>query len=194
MKILLALFGLLAMAPAYANDHPAFLPDRDVVVGYDVSDPGRPVAQYQLRYLAAGRQARIDDRAHGTYFLVNLPAGRAELVVPGLHSVVDAPDLSGLSAQVNDAGNARFTPLGQGHFAGLDCEKYLVLAAEGSGTACLTPDGVILHFAGHDARGSVEVTANAVTFQPVSEADLVPPDGFSRITLPPGALQQLLGQ
>ncbi len=193
MRIFVIAFGLLGIVPAYANDHPAFLPSRDVVVGYDVTAPGRPVAQYQLQYLAASKQARIDDPAHGTYFLVDLPAGRAALVVPGLHSVVDAPDLSGLTAQINDAGNARFTPLGPGHYAGLACETYLVLNNQGSGTACLTPDGVILHFAGRDAHGSAEVTANSVSFQPVPEEDLAPPDGFSRITLPPGALQQLLG-
>jgi hypothetical protein len=194
LRIFVIIFGFLGIMPAFANDHPAFLPSRDVVVGYDVSAPGRPAAEYQLQYLAAGERARIDDPAHGTYLLVDLPAGRAELVVPGLHSVVDAPDLSGLTAQIDDAGNARFTPLGPGNYAGLGCEKYLVLAAQGSGTVCLTPDGVILHFAGRDAHGSAEVTANSVSFQPVSEEDLAPPDGFSRITLPPGALQQLLGQ
>jgi hypothetical protein len=184
----------LGIAPAFGADQPLYLPNRDVVVGYDVSAPGRPVAVYQLRYRAAAQQARIDDPAHGTYFLVNLPAGTAQLVVPGLHSVVDAPDLSTLTAQINNAGHARFTPLGPGHYAGLDCEKYLVLSQQGTGTACLTPDGVILHFAGHDAHGGADVTANSVSYQTVSPADVAPPEGFSAITLPPGALGQLLGR
>jgi hypothetical protein len=186
--------AMLGVAPAYAGDRPAFLPNRDVLVGYDVAAPGRAAKTYQLSYDAADQRARIDDPAQGVYFLVDLPAGSARLVVPALHSVVDAPDLSALTAQINDAGNARFTPLGPGHYAGLNCQKFLVLSSQGSGTVCLTADGVILHFAGHDARGSAEVTAEQVSYQTVSQDALAPPDGFSAITLPPGALQQLLGQ
>jgi len=186
--------AMLGALPAFADDHPAFLPDRDVAVSYEVSAPGRPVMQYQLQYSAADQRARIDDPARGLFFLADLQAGRAELVVPALNSVVDAPDLSGLTAQLANAGNARFTPLGPGHYAGLGCEKYLVLGEQGSGTACLTPDGVILHFAGHDAHGSAEVTADSVSYQTVPPEALAPPEGFSRITLPPGALAQLLGQ
>jgi hypothetical protein len=186
--------GAAWVVPAHAGDRPAFLPNRDVVVAYDVAAPGRPVRVYQLSYDAADQRARIDDVAQGLYFLVDLPAGAARLVVPALHSVVNAPDLSALTAQINDAGNARFTPLGPGRYAGLACEKFLVLSRQGSGTACLTQDGVILHFTGHDSKGSAEVTASSVSYQPVSPNDVAPPQGFSAIALPPGALQQLLGQ
>lgn len=194
MKLYVFLFAVLGVAPAYAGEHPAFLPTRDVAVSYTVSAAGRAPAQYQLQYDAADERARIDDPAHGTYFLADLPAGRAQLVVPGLHSVVDAPDLSAFTAQISNAGNARFTPLGPGRYAGLGCEKYLVLSQQGTGTACLTSDGVILHFSGHDAHGSADITATSVSYQPVSPGDLASPVGYSAINLPPGALQQLLGQ
>jgi hypothetical protein len=188
---LLFLFGI---SPAFADAPPLFLPNQDVAVTYNVSAPGRPDAQYQLEYDAADRLARIDDPAHGTFFLVNLPAGTAQLVVPALNSVVNAPDLSNLTQQIDDAGNARFTPLGPGNYAGIGCEKYLVLAAQGSGTACLTPDGVVLHFAGQDARGSATVTAQAVTYAAQPPGNFAVPNGFSSVTLPPGMLDQLLGQ
>jgi len=184
---------MIGILPAQADTRPAFLPSRDVAIAYQVSAPGRADASYQLSYDAADERARIDNPAQGDYFLVDLLAGAAQLVVPPLHAIVEAPDLSGLTQQVMDADNARFTPLGAGHYAGLACEKYLVLNHQGSGTACITPDGVILHFSGSDTHGSATVTATSVTFGPQPANAFVQPAGYSQITLPPGALAQLMG-
>jgi len=194
LKRFLAVLLVLGAAQAQADVRPVFLPEQDVAVSYRLSAPGRPAQDYRLDYDAAARRARIDDPAHGTYFLVDLPAGQAELVVPMLRSVVTAPDLAGLAQQVYSADGARFTPLGHAVYAGMRCEKYLVLSAQGTATACITPDGVTLNFSGQDANGSAEVTATAVAFGPQPAGEFAAPDGFGRITLPPGALAQLLQQ
>lgn len=193
MTVLHWILLLIGITPANAATAPQFLPARDVTVSYQVAAPGRPDASYQLAYSAASERARIDNPAQGTYVLVDLPAGSAQLVVPALHAIVNAPDLSNLTQQVMSADHARFTPLGAGAYAGLPCEKYLVLNADGSGIACITGDGVILHFAGKDAHGAADVTATAVSYGPQQPGDFAKPDGFSAITLPPGALAQLLG-
>ena len=193
MTLLLWVLMMIGILPAQADTRPAFLPGRDVAIAYQVSAPGRADASYQLLYDAADERARIDNPAQGDYFLVDLLAGAAQLVVPPLHAIVEAPDLSGLTQQVMDADNARFTPLGPGHYAGLGCEKYLVPNQQGSGTACITPDGVILHFAGSDAHGAAAITASAVTYGPQPSREFALPDGYSQITLPPGALAQLIG-
>ncbi len=194
MKFLVSAVLLAGLSPAFADAPPPYLPTRDVVVSYQVDTPGRPPASYQLAYDAGRQQVRIDDPAHGNYFLVNLPAGTAQLVAPAFHAIVAAPDLSALTGQLNNLNQARFTPLGPGAYAGLACQKYLVLSDQGSGTACLTPDGVTLHFSGHNARGSAEVTATNVAYQHNQAAMFGIPPGYSTITLPPGALGQLLGQ
>jgi hypothetical protein len=67
-----------------------------------------------------------------------------------------------------------------------------VLNAQGSGTACITKDGVVLHFSGRDTHGSAEVTAVTVRFAPEPAADFAVPEGYSAVTLPPGALAALL--
>ena len=185
---------LLLSATQAVAEAPAYLPTRDVSITYNLSEPGHRDATYQLAYDAAGQRARIDDPAQGTYFLVNLPDGTAQLVVPALHSTVNAPDLSALTRQINTAGQARFTALGPGHYAGLTCETYLVLSDQGTGTACLTPDGVTLHFTGHDSHGSAEITAVSVSYQHNPSYLFSPPLGNSSINLPPGMLQQLLGK
>jgi YD repeat-containing protein len=185
---------LLASLPAQAAATPAFLPLRDVAVDYSVVAPGQPAMQYRLIYDAAGQLARVEDPMRGIYALVNLPAGQAELVVPALHSTVTAPDIAGLAQEVSSADHARFTPLGHGTVAGLACETYLVLDNQGTATACITADGVTLRFHGQDAHGSATVTATSVAYQTAAPAEFAAPDGFGSISLPPGAIAQLLGQ
>ncbi len=191
MKILLA--AAFAVLPASALATPVFLPTRDVAVTYQLDVPGRTPAQYELHYSAADQMVRVDSAA-GYYVLGNLPAGQAELIIPNLHALVQAPDFSAYTAQIYHADGASFTPLGQGHYAGLDCENYLVLDKHATGTACLTKSGVVLHFSGHNDRGSAEVTALAVNYAP-QPADLFsPPAGLTPLNLPPGALAALLNQ
>lgn len=191
--MLFASLLLLGIGVAWADTTPLILPDRDVAVTYALSAPGRPDRSYQLEYDAADERARINNPAQGTYFLVDLPAGSAKIVVPQLNSVVDAPDLSGLTRQITDADHyARFTLLGQKQYAGLDCQNWLIVSQQGTATACLTPDGVTLHFDGRDAHGSGSVTATEVRYAPQPAADFNPPDGLNSITLPPGVLQQLM--
>jgi hypothetical protein len=190
------ILGLLmgCAGPALAGDAPLFLPAHDVAADYVLAVPGRPDADYRLQYDAADERARIVDPLRGLALVVDLPAGRAALVVPALRAVVDAPDISDLARQVEHADGARFLPLGPGHYAGLACDNYEVITAQGSGKACITRDGVILHFAGRDARGAASVTAVSVAYGPQRPGDFVVPDGYSRIHLPPGALAQLLRQ
>jgi hypothetical protein len=181
------------LAPAAADTTPMILPDRDVAVAYQVSSPGRADQSYQFEYDAAGQRGRINNPAQGTYFLVDLPARTAQMIVPQLNSVVNAPDLANLTRQITDSGHdARFTLLGTAHYAGMSCQNWLVLSSQGSATACLTEDGVALHFAGKNAQGSGEVTATSVSFGTQPSGDFSPPNGFNAITLPPGVLQQLM--
>jgi hypothetical protein len=188
---ILALAMVLGLAAGAAQAAPVFLPTRDVAVTYDVAQPGRADTNYQLEYDAAGELARVA-APQGFFVLANLPAGQAQVVLPALHAIVQAPDFSALTGMIFNADGAQFTALGHGEYAGLGCTKYLVLNQQGSGTACITPDGVVLHFAGKDANGSAEVTALAVAFGPQPAADFAAPDGFSAINLPPGALAALL--
>jgi len=189
MKRLLAILLCLIAAPASAA--PRFLPDQDVAVSYQLQSPGNPAQDVQLSYSAAAGQARIDSPA-GLYVLASLSAGRAQVVIPALHAFVEAPDFSSLTRMISNADGASFTPLGHGFYAGLACEKYLVLNNQGSATACITHQGVVLHFAGRDAHGAAELTALTVAFAPQSPANFTTPDGYTEVTLPPGALAALL--
>ena len=194
LKLLYGCAVLFGIVPAFAAAHPPILPQQDVAVSYDLEVSGRPDTAYQLEYSAAAQRARLTSVAQGTVFLVNIPAGSAQIIVPMLHAIVQAPDLSRFTQQVNDAGNAQFTALGKQHYAGHECENYLVTSPKGSATACLTPDGVALHFHGSNDRGEATVTATALRYGAQPPGDFAVPDGFSQVTLPPGMLAQILQQ
>jgi len=190
MRVLM--FGALLLAAAPANAAPRFLPVQDVRVSYELDAPGRPAADYRLEFDAPDRLARVENADASLVVLADLNAGQAQLYLPALRAVVEAPDFSSFTGMIANADGARFTPLGHGVYAGLGCEKYLVLNAQGSGEACITGDGVVLHFAGQDAHGSAEVTALSVAFGPIDPAQFTLPPQTSQITLPPGALAALL--
>jgi len=190
---LAALLALL-LSPAQAQTHPVFLPEQDIAASYTLAIPGRPAAPYTLQYDAADERARITDPVRGLTFLVDLITGHAELIVPALRAVVEAPDVSSLAGQVSSADGARFLPLGPARYAGLPCDKYEVLAPSWSANTCLTPQGVVLHFAGHNSHGAATVTATSLIMTPQPTRDFDAPADYSRIQLPPGALAQILGE
>ncbi|MDE1896149.1 MAG: hypothetical protein KGH91_03635 [Rhodospirillales bacterium] len=190
MKIL-ALAAIAALTPVLAKAAPSFLPTRDVTVNYTLASPAQAAGAYQLSYNATQQLARVDG-PNGYYVLANLPGAQAEIVVPAMHAIVQAPDFSALTAEIYQADNAKFTPIGSGHYAGLECRKYLVTDQHGTARACITQDGVVLHFTGQNAQGNTDVTATSVAYGPQPPENFAPPAGFTPLNLPPGALQMLL--
>jgi hypothetical protein len=190
-----AALAVLLAAPAAvlaAASVPRFLPAQDVIVDYRLDLPGQPSQGVELAYNARHGLARIAAKSQSIFVLADLPAGHAELVVPALHALVEAPDFSALTGMVENADNARFTRLGEARYAGLVCTNYLVLAAQGTATACLTRDGVVLHFSGHDAHGTATLTAHSVAYTPQPPAEFQPPPGFAPVQLPAGTIAALL--
>jgi hypothetical protein len=191
-KILVLLAFCAAGSSAVAASVPRFLPNRDVAVTYQLNLPGRDPQTYLLRYDAADELARIDSPAQHIFVLANLPSGQAQVVVPALHAVVDTPDFSGITRQIEGAGGAHFTRLGDGHYAGLRCERYHITSRDGAAEACITPSGVVLQFDGHNHNGGAEVTAVSVTFGRQPAKEFSPPANFANIHLSPGLLAGLL--
>jgi hypothetical protein len=191
MRGLIAAAILVAAAgPAVAA--PAFLPARDVAVSYRLDVPNQAPMEFRLLYDAADQRGRIENLAMGYAVLVDLLAGRAVVVLPSLHALVKAPDFSALTQTILHADGARFTPEGPGSYAGLGCERFHVVNREGEAHTCITRDGVVLHFVGHNRHGGAEVTAETVDYRPIGPDVVAPPHGYSDISLPPGMLASLL--
>ncbi|MDE8345484.1 MAG: hypothetical protein POH28_04815 [Acidocella sp.] len=187
----LAVF-MFILAPAFASAAPMVLPDQDVAVTYTMANPNTGPQTYNMSYFAAQELARVEAPAQGLYILANLPAGQAQIIVPALHAIVEAPDFSAYTQMLMHADSSSFHAIGPGHYAGLACETYLITEPQGTATACITATGVILHFKGTDTRGTADITATSVVFAPQSVANFQAPAGFSPINLPPGTLAALL--
>lgn len=184
--------ALTCLFPSLAVAAPALLPTRDVSVSYSLSTPGQAPQTLQFSYNAAQERARVSS-PYGYYVLADLPAGQAQLIVPALHAIIQAPDFSALAAELfSAANNAHFTALGKAHYAGRSCEMYLITDKSSTARACLTPDGITLRFSGHDAHGSAEMTAIAVDDAPQPADQFTAPTGLMPLTLPPDALRALL--
>lgn len=203
LGLILAGVVLLALAPAVAAARadggasaPRILPARDVMVVYRIAAPGHPAQTWRVRYRAAGELVRargLDGPAAGVVALLDIPAGRAQVVLAQMHAVVEIPGLSATMAQVLALRGARFTRLGTARIAGHDCTRYLVLRRDADGTACITTGGVVLAAAGKDGHGSASVRAESVAQRPQDPGLFVPPAGYAPITLPPSMLAGLLG-
>lgn len=186
------LIALTSLIPGPALATPALLPTRDVSINYTLTSPGQSAQTIQLAYNAANELAQISSQ-YGYYVLVNLPAGQAQLIIPALNAVAQVPEFSDLAAEIFKAGNkAQFTALGQNTYAGLSCEMYQVTDRHGSAHTCLTHDGLILYFSGHDEDGDAEVTATSVVYESHPPQQFQVPAGLKPITLPPGTLKTLL--
>lgn len=187
-----ALFG----ARPAAAETPRLIPTHDVAGVYRISQPGRPEQTWRVRFEAAGERVRatsLGGTPTALTVLLDVRSGNAELVLPQMHALVNIPGLSGVLQKVTDKAGARFTALGSGTVAGHRCTRYLVLRRDGSGTACITSGGVVLAATGHDSKGKVTVTALSLSEEPQPPAAFEAPQGYSRVTLPPGMVAQMLG-
>ncbi len=186
-RALIAAVALLACAanPAgAAPDRPRILPDRDVTVQYAVtsSAPGAPANV--TAHIASDGHVRIDTPDRGS-FLYASGSSKARWVMPQGGLYLEVPVGIALAGALAPGPDVHFTRIGRATVAGLSCTQWQVSVPRGSGTACVTDDGVILRGEGEDGRGhtgSILATQVAFAQQP---ADLFePPPGAQRFSLP----------
>ena len=160
--------ALAGCGPAVAETLPAYLPARDVAVTYHVTGaPAGPldvVARWSARLL----RARIE--MGPVYVLADTRARTARLVMEQANLTVELPS-GNVDAYLPGPGT-RFSRTGTDTVAGLSCTAWRAETAKGSGTACLTDDGVLLRGTGVDrnGRGGGSIEASAVVYadQPVA--------------------------
>lgn len=177
----LVLLALAMAGPALA-DRPRVQPSRDVSVTYRVEGaavdaiPGGIPGGLRLSWDAAGQRLRAEAEGRTQAVLVDLRAHSAQVIDTGLRSVLPLPVRDSDLAPLTLAG-ALLTRRGTETIAGLGCTVWAVQSGRGSGTVCLTEDGVAL-------RASGDVDGRAGTFTAVSVRYGALPNDLFRV--PPG--------
>lgn len=197
LRILGLLAALLLAAPAAAQPAPRVLPSRDVAVTYRVSGaaatsvPGGIPGALRLAWDADGERLRAEADGRTQAALVDLRAQTANVLDSAIRSALALPMRQSDVAAATLRG-AKLTRRGRDTVAGLACTTYAVETSRGSGTVCLTEDGVPLSGQGTVDGRAGSFTATQVTYgeQPDS-LFRIPPD-YVRLDM--GSLRGALGR
>lgn len=185
--------AFLLPAAARAQDRPLLQPSRDVTVTYQVdgaaasSIPGGLDGPLRVSWDSARQRLRADAASRPQAILVDLPHRTATVLDSTMRAAVALPvrerDLQPLTL-----GGARMTRRGQDKVAGLACTVWDVQSGRGTGTICVTADGVPLRADGavDGRRGSF--AAASVVYGAVAPGLFAPPPGYFNLNIPkPGA-------
>lgn len=183
-------FALVTLVgTAWAGMRPPTLPTRDVAASYAVSGvaadalPGGVPGVLRLAWDAVGERLHVDAPGRSQSAIVDLQNRQAVLMDAALRTALTAP-LSGRDVQGFALAGARFEPRGKARVAGLACTEYRVRTPHGSGTMCITADGVPLRGAGIWDGRSGRFTATAVRYGVQPGALFEPPPGYFHLSLP----------
>lgn len=185
----LAATVVLAAQAVCAQPGVPTLPLHDVSVTYRLEGglrdavPGGLPETVRLQWDAAGRRLRVEPQGRNQVLIVSLGEPRAELLDTGLHGVVSLPVRAKDVEPLTLAG-ARLTRRGNATVAGLGCTEYDVSQPRGTGTVCLTADGVALRGAGTVDGRQGRFTAVQVAPGPVAESAFSVPPGYMRLAIP----------
>ena len=187
----LALLPSLASAQERQPVQPLTLPSRDVAVTYRVSGvaaaalPGGAPGARRLAWDAAGRRLHIGADGQPQAAIVDLGARKAMILDDGLRTAITMR----LGARDTDSitlSHARFRREGTERVAGYDCTDYAVQDARGSGTLCITADGVPLRGDGAWKDQDGRFVATRVDYGAQPDGLFRPPPGFMQLSLPKG--------
>jgi len=173
-----------------AAERPLTLPSRDVAVTYQVSGAaadalpggGAPGA-LRLAWDATGRRLRVGADALPEAAIVDLTEGRAVILDQGTRTALTLP-LRGRTSEDIALGGARFRRRGTEQVAGYACTDYAVQDRHGSGTLCITADGVPLRGDGTWGGRAGRFVATQVDYGAQPDGLFRPPSGFAQFSLP----------
>lgn len=172
---------------------PAIRPTRDVAVEYQAQgrpDASGPAQSGLIRVFWGdhGARARVEMAGMPTWGIINLARARMIVVFSSQHGYVVLPldpnRIPGLSIPPG----TKMTRIGSATVAGFGCTVWRVRGPGDAGTACITPDGLVLRAEGHGQEhgmsGNGTLRAVQVRYGPQPAGLFEPPAGFTRINLP----------
>lgn len=183
--VCLSVLALLAAAgTAVAQDRPLLQPSRDVTVTYRIEGaaasaiPGGIDGPLRLSWDAAHQRLRAEAEGRPQAVLVDLPNHTATMLDGVMRAAIALP-VRDRDLQPLTLAGAQLTRRGAGNVAGMACTNWDVESHRGTGTVCLTADGVALR-----ADGAVDGHKGSFTATSVRYGEVAP----KLFTAPPGYL------
>ena len=185
-NLLLAACALVATeaggTEAWAQDRPPMAATRDATVGYKTT--GREAGHaMEISYGAASGLMRIDNPTIGGYAIVDRKGRRVTMVMTEMRMFMEmaASGMPGQPALPEE--DAKFTRKGTETIAGQTCTVWDFAAANGTGSVCMTTEGILLRARTSDGSG---MEATKVTYAAIPAGNFSPPAGFTKMDM--GAL------
>lgn len=181
-------FCLHGMLPAQAEKAPPLMPTRDAAVTYRVTGGNgveKNSPEIRMHFRAEDGLMRVDTPGHDSYAIIDRRDDRMTVVLNARHIYMDVPAGTLGDRAFMLSSSMKFRKLGTDSIAGLPCTRWQVTARDGSGTACVTDDGVVLMATGADTgdKHSGGLVAVAVDYAPQPESLFHPPPQFRRLDL-----------
>ncbi len=178
----------LGCSSAFAADQPLLRPSRDVAIVYRAEGTadahGAPQSHMIRMFWGNGGEAlRVELDAQPIVALVDFKNQRMEMLIGSRQVMLETKlDPALVPGFVLPAG-AKAVRAGSDTVAGLGCAVWRLTGPQGSGTACVTDDGVVLRADGRAERGSGRLEAMSVTYATQPASLFAAPPGFARMDL-----------
>jgi len=178
-----------ASLAAVAQDMPALRPTHDVAVVYRVvgSPPPSGVEQVHTIRMAwgdRGQELRVEIDRQRTIALVDFKRQRVTMLVEPQRLAPDFTLDPRLIPGFVIPPDARVSRAGTDTVAGQGCDVWRLTGPRGTGTACVTGDGLVLRAMGMMAdAGTGRLEAVSVAYGPQPAALFAPPPDYRRMDL-----------
>ncbi len=183
--MLAMLIGLGGAGGAAAQDHPPYMPTRDVAVEYKVkSGPDDAPQHIHMMFTAGGDRVRVEPPGMPGYSVIDRTAQRMMMVFPDRHAYMELPfdPEKRRSFAFNDS--MKFTRKGTDTVAGVPCTIWTVQTEKTTGIACVSEDGVILRGQGAGENAGSSMEAVKVEYGPQPDSLFQPPADYKKVEMP----------
>ena len=187
MRLALALAAVAVPCLANAADRPQFPPTGDVAAHYVVTtdDPRNPPLSVHAAFSARLQKLRVDGEPGA--LIADLGRRSMLIMITQVRVAMRMPINDQFYRAVTFGGDGAATRTGSDRIAGLDCTIWHYAGKEGSGSGCITDDGVPLSGQGSDTKGTTfSFKAVDVEHAPQPAPLFDVPPGFQTTDLPGG--------
>jgi hypothetical protein len=130
----------------------------------------------RMAWSVATGKLRVDLPGGGEWMLLDQKAGSAVVVMDAQRTTRTVPSSAAAAMEQIVPANAQFARKGSAQVAGTSCTEWEVTALQGTGTICMTNDGVVLRSVSGPQDEIFRMEATSVWYGPPPALFAVPQD------------------